>query len=139
MQKWLSQRLFVLFGGRGGGVEGAWEAKTVRQLYVGLLSSIPGRFLCLICAWYASLVYVTTNLKANPHIDRRLLRHCLASPYLAFALPGWQGFLSGLGIDTTVMVRSILLRGFDQGIAERIGSFMETEGTRFLRPAVPHR
>lgn len=37
------------------------------------------------------------------------------------------------------MVRSILLRGFDQGIAERIGSFMEAEGTRFLRPAVPQR
>lgn len=49
------------------------------------------------------------------------------------------GFLTGLGVDTTVMVRSILLRGFDQGIAERIGSFMEAEGTRFLRPAVPHR
>ncbi|CAB1100645.1 unnamed protein product [Ectocarpus sp. CCAP 1310/34] len=49
------------------------------------------------------------------------------------------GFLTGLGVDTTVMVRSILLRGFDQGIAERIGSFMEAEGTRFLRPAVPQR
>lgn len=49
------------------------------------------------------------------------------------------GFLAGLGVDTTVMVRSILLRGFDQGIAERIGSFMEAEGTRFLRPAVPQR
>ncbi|CAM9299529.1 unnamed protein product, partial [Sphacelaria rigidula] len=49
------------------------------------------------------------------------------------------GFLTGLGLDTTVMVRSVLLRGFDQGMAERIGSFMEQEGTRFVRPAVPHR
>ncbi|CAM9201887.1 unnamed protein product [Laminaria digitata] len=49
------------------------------------------------------------------------------------------GFLTGLGIDATVMVRSLLLRGFDQGIAERIGRFMEAEGTRFLRPAVPNR
>ena len=31
------------------------------------------------------------------------------------------GFLTGLGYDTTVMVRSVLLRGFDQGCAERIG------------------
>eukprot|EP00904_Undaria_pinnatifida_P007514 jgi/Undpi1/3893/HiC_scaffold_16.g07261.m1 len=46
------------------------------------------------------------------------------------------GFLTGLGIDATVMVRSILLRGFDQGIAERIGRFMEADGTRFLRPAL---
>lgn len=49
------------------------------------------------------------------------------------------GFLTGLGLDITVMVRSVLLRGFDQGMAERIGSFMESEGTRFLRPAIPHR
>ncbi|CAM9141109.1 unnamed protein product [Ectocarpus sp. 4 AP-2014] len=55
------------------------------------------------------------------------------------ALECAAGFLTGLGVDTTVMVRSILLRGFDQGIAERIGSFMEAEGTRFLRPAVPQR
>jgi thioredoxin reductase (NADPH) len=31
------------------------------------------------------------------------------------------GFLTALGYDTTVAVRSILLRGFDQDMAERIG------------------
>ena len=31
------------------------------------------------------------------------------------------GFLHGLGIDTTIMVRSIFLRGFDQQIATKIG------------------
>jgi len=31
------------------------------------------------------------------------------------------GFLSALGINTTVMVRSILLRGFDQDMANLIG------------------
>lgn len=31
------------------------------------------------------------------------------------------GFLRGLGFDVTVMVRSILLRGFDQHIAEKVG------------------
>lgn len=31
------------------------------------------------------------------------------------------GFLTALGYDTTVMVRSIFLRGFDQDMANRIG------------------
>jgi len=37
------------------------------------------------------------------------------------------------------MVRSILLRGFDQEIAEKIGEFMKLNGVRFIRPAVPHK
>jgi len=47
------------------------------------------------------------------------------------------GFLAGLGLDTTVMVRSILLRGFDQQIAEMIGTYMEEHGVKFVRPCVP--
>lgn len=47
------------------------------------------------------------------------------------------GFLAALGLPVTVMVRSILLRGFDQDIAERIGKYMELEGIKFLRPCVP--
>lgn len=47
------------------------------------------------------------------------------------------GFLTGFGHDTTVMVRSILLRGFDQDVAERIGAYMEKHGTKFIRPATP--
>eukprot|EP01090_Pellita_catalonica_P014947 TRINITY_DN391_c0_g1_i3.p1 TRINITY_DN391_c0_g1~~TRINITY_DN391_c0_g1_i3.p1 ORF type:complete len:278 (+),score=57.01 TRINITY_DN391_c0_g1_i3:39-836(+) len=39
------------------------------------------------------------------------------------------GFLAGLGYDTTVMVRSIFLRGFDQQIAEQIGKYMGEHGT----------
>jgi len=49
------------------------------------------------------------------------------------------GFLHGLGYDTTVMVRSILLRGFDQQLAEMIGSYMSSHGIKFVRPAVPKR
>jgi len=49
------------------------------------------------------------------------------------------GFLTGLGYDTTVMVRSILLRGFDQDSANRIGTFMEGEGTKFIRGSVPSK
>ncbi|XP_054992840.1 thioredoxin reductase 3 [Sorex araneus] len=47
------------------------------------------------------------------------------------------GFLAGLGLEVTVMVRSILLRGFDQEMAEKVGSYMEQHGVRFLRRFVP--
>jgi thioredoxin reductase (NADPH) len=47
------------------------------------------------------------------------------------------GFLKSLGYDTTVMVRSILLRGFDQDMANRIGTYMENHGTKFIRETVP--
>ncbi|XP_045595558.2 thioredoxin reductase 1, cytoplasmic isoform X2 [Procambarus clarkii] len=49
------------------------------------------------------------------------------------------GFLEGLGYDTTVMVRSILLRGFDQQMAEYIGAYMLKNGVTFIRGAVPTR
>ena len=47
------------------------------------------------------------------------------------------GFLTALGYDVTVMVRSILLRGFDQDMAERIGKHMELYHTKFIRGATP--
>ncbi|CAI5688973.1 unnamed protein product [Oreochromis niloticus] len=47
------------------------------------------------------------------------------------------GFLAGLGLDVTVMVRSILLRGFDQDMANRAGEHMEGHGVKFLRKYVP--
>ncbi|NXW01858.1 TRXR1 reductase, partial [Fregetta grallaria] len=47
------------------------------------------------------------------------------------------GFLAGLGLDVTVMVRSILLRGFDQDIANKIGEYMEGHGISFIREFVP--
>jgi pyruvate/2-oxoglutarate dehydrogenase complex dihydrolipoamide dehydrogenase (E3) component len=47
------------------------------------------------------------------------------------------GFLTAFGYDTTVMVRSILLRGFDQDMANRIGTYMEKHGTKFIKDSVP--
>lgn len=35
------------------------------------------------------------------------------------------GFLTSLGYDVTVMVRSILLRGYDQDMANRVGIYMQ--------------
>lgn len=47
------------------------------------------------------------------------------------------GFLHGLGLDVTVMVRSILLRGFDQQMAELAGDYMKKLGIKFIRPCIP--
>nr|QWA14832.1 thioredoxin reductase [Diaphanosoma celebensis] len=59
---------------------------------------------------------------------------CVGASYIALEC---AGFLAGLGIDATVMVRSILLRGFDQQIAELIGGYMEKHGVQFKRGYVP--
>jgi thioredoxin reductase (NADPH) len=47
------------------------------------------------------------------------------------------GFCAALGLDTTVMVRSILLRGFDQQMAGKIGDYMEEHGVNMVRECVP--
>mmetsp|Transcript_78796 Transcript_78796/g.213344 ORF Transcript_78796/g.213344 Transcript_78796/m.213344 type:complete len:483 (+) Transcript_78796:68-1516(+) len=49
------------------------------------------------------------------------------------------GFLAAFGFDTTVMVRSILLRGFDKQCADMIGEFMEKHGVKFARGMVPDK
>lgn len=49
------------------------------------------------------------------------------------------GFLAGLGLDVTVMVRSILLRGFDQDMANKVGEHMEEHGIKFIRKYVPSK
>jgi thioredoxin reductase (NADPH) len=52
------------------------------------------------------------------------------------ALEG-AGFIHGLGQDTTVIVRSVLLRGFDQEMAQRVGNFMKERGIKFIEKSVP--
>jgi thioredoxin reductase (NADPH) len=47
------------------------------------------------------------------------------------------GFFTALGYDTSVMVRSILLRGFDREYSDKIGEYMEQTGTKFIRGTVP--
>lgn len=61
---------------------------------------------------------------------------CVGASYIALEC---AGFLSSLGYPTTVMVRSILLRGFDQDMANKVGSYMENRGVNFIREAVPTR
>lgn len=47
------------------------------------------------------------------------------------------GFLTGCELDTTVMIRSIPLRGFDQQMAGLIVAHMADHGTRVLQRCVP--
>uniref|UniRef100_A0A8C2VW22 Thioredoxin reductase 2 n=1 Tax=Chinchilla lanigera TaxID=34839 RepID=A0A8C2VW22_CHILA len=49
------------------------------------------------------------------------------------------GFLTGIGLDTTVMMRSIPLRGFDQQMSSLVTEHMESHGTQFLRGCTPSR
>ena len=59
---------------------------------------------------------------------------CVGASYVSLEC---AGFLKGIGLDVTVMVRSILLRGFDQQMANIIGGYMETHGIKFQRGSVP--
>ncbi|TTH54099.1 Thioredoxin reductase 2, mitochondrial [Bagarius yarrelli] len=47
------------------------------------------------------------------------------------------GFLTGIGLDTTVMVRSVALRGFDQQMSRLVTDYMEVYGTRFCWSCLP--
>lgn len=86
---------------------------------------------------WKSLVTYTSSLFSD---DLFSLPYCpgktlvVGASYVALEC---AGFLAGLGLDVTVMVRSILLRGFDQEMAEKIGAHMETHGVKFIRKFVP--
>ncbi|XP_004628035.1 thioredoxin reductase 2, mitochondrial isoform X1 [Octodon degus] len=47
------------------------------------------------------------------------------------------GLLTGIGLDTTIMMRSIPLRGFDQQMSSLVTEYMESHGTQFLRGCTP--
>lgn len=47
------------------------------------------------------------------------------------------GFLHGIGYDTTIMVRSVPLRGFDRECADKIANTMSDHGVKFYQPCVP--
>ena len=47
------------------------------------------------------------------------------------------GFLNSLGYPTSVMVRSKLLRGFDNDMSDRIGIMMKNKGVNFIENSIP--
>jgi len=59
---------------------------------------------------------------------------CIGASYISLEC---AGFLAGLGYDTTVAVRSILLRGFDRQCADLIGTYMEDHGVTFKHSVTP--
>ncbi|XP_005990268.1 thioredoxin reductase 2, tandem duplicate 2 isoform X1 [Latimeria chalumnae] len=49
------------------------------------------------------------------------------------------GFLTGVGLDTTLMVRSIPLRSFDKQMSHLVTDYMESYGTKFLWQCIPKK
>lgn len=47
------------------------------------------------------------------------------------------GFLRGLGYQSTVMVRSMVLRGFDRDMVNLVQAEMEDKGVKFLIGKIP--
>lgn len=61
---------------------------------------------------------------------------CIGASYISLEC---AGFLGGLGYDTTVAVRSIILRGFDRECADLIGSYMKDHGVKFKEGVTPQK
>lgn len=81
---------------------------------------------------YAIFVYFSDDLFSLPYSPGKTL--VVGASYVSLEC---GGFLASLGFDVTIMVRSILLRGFDQQMAEKIGEYMGNHGMKFIRPCVP--
>ncbi|GMS96159.1 hypothetical protein PENTCL1PPCAC_18334 [Pristionchus entomophagus] len=79
------------------------------------------------------LCVTSDDLFALPYSPGKTL--CVGASYVSLEC---AGFLKGLGYDVTVMVRSILLRGFDQDMAERIRKQMTDDGMKFVS-SIPTR
>ena len=61
---------------------------------------------------------------------------CIGASYISLEC---AGFLAGLGLDVTVAVRSILLRGFDRQCADKIDEYMQDHGVQFKRQVSPSK
>jgi len=59
---------------------------------------------------------------------------CIGASYISLEC---AGFIQGLGMQATVMMRSIPLRGFDQQMAGQLVGYMKEHGTVFIEQAVP--
>lgn len=78
------------------------------------------------------LFFCSDDLFSLPYCPGKTL--VIGASYVALEC---GGFLTSLGLDVTIMVRSILLRGFDQDMANRAGEYMEKHGVKFIRKFVP--
>ena len=82
--------------------------------------------------WIWNLFIFSDDLFSLPYCPGKTL--VVGASYVSLEC---GGFLQALGLDVTIMVRSILLRGFDQQMAEKVGEYMQNHGINFIRPCVP--
>ncbi len=61
---------------------------------------------------------------------------CIGASYISLET---AGFLHEMGYDVTIMVRSILLRGFDRECSNFVGDYMEKTGVKFLKEMIPKK
>jgi len=61
---------------------------------------------------------------------------CIGASYISLEC---AGFMAGFGLDVTVMVRSILLRGFDRQMADMVGEGLVAHGVKFIKTTVPEK
>nr|XP_055178310.1 thioredoxin reductase 2, mitochondrial isoform X4 [Nyctereutes procyonoides] len=93
------------------------------------------------------LVYGISALPMRPMQSRTPASEWLSWPWpsprlvvgASYVALECAGFLTGLGLDTTIMIRSIPLRGFDQQMSSLVTEYMASQGTRFLRGCTPSR
>jgi thioredoxin reductase (NADPH) len=95
------------------------------------LVATGGRPTPLECAG-AELAISSDDLFSLPASPGKTL--CVGAGYVALEC---AGFLTALGCDTTVLCRSMLLRGFDRECCDKIGAYMEHGGTKILRGLTP--
>lgn len=94
---------------------------------------IPGAKECCISRfvkfseYFKVRVFYSDDIFSLPYNPGKTL--CIGASYVSLEC---AGFLHGLGNDVSVMVRSIVLRGFDQDMAERIRKHMIEKGVKFL-------
>eukprot|EP00003_Mantamonas_plastica_P006322 TRINITY_DN1512_c1_g1_i5.p2 TRINITY_DN1512_c1_g1~~TRINITY_DN1512_c1_g1_i5.p2 ORF type:complete len:426 (+),score=154.80 TRINITY_DN1512_c1_g1_i5:1871-3148(+) len=103
------------------------EQSTARRFLIAVggrpsAGSFPGADLCVS----------SDDIFQLDHNPGKVL--CVGASYVSLEC---AGFMNGVGCDTTVMIRSIPLRGFDQQMAQMITCTMADHGVKFLQPAVP--
>lgn len=81
---------------------------------------------------YKELVITSDDLFNLPKRPGKTL--IIGASYIALEC---AGIITALGNNTTVMVRSIPLRGFDRQMASKITEYMSNHGTKFLDECVP--
>jgi len=107
------------------------KGKTSTLTAARFLIAVGGRPTGLDCAG-GELAITSDDIFALEKSPGKTL--CVGASYISLEC---AGFLAGLGYDTTVAVRSILLRGFDRECSDLIGTYMGDHGVTFQYGVTP--